>query len=111
MGHNVIINDNDIIIVTSELMIPTMIPFPTIICIPVLVPFIPTWSLCDTYAHTHAHTYTHMHTHMHTRTHTHTHTRVLSDLYLSGCYLLSLVAVGHSPLPDVRGIYTNHMSH
>ena len=47
VGHNDII----VIIVTSELMIPTMIPFPTIIYIPVLVPFIPTWSLCDTLSH------------------------------------------------------------
>ena len=48
MGYNDVI----IITVTSELMIPTMIPFPTIICVPVLIPFIPTWSLhdiCTTY--------------------------------------------------------------
>ena len=43
-----VIKDYDVIIVTSELMIPSMIPFPTIIYEPVLVPFILTWSLHDT---------------------------------------------------------------
>ena len=43
MGHNDVIWDYDIIIVTSELMIP----FPTIIYEPILIPSILTWSLCD----------------------------------------------------------------
>ena len=32
----------------SELVIPRMIPFPTKIHEPILMPFILTWSLCDT---------------------------------------------------------------
>ena len=48
VGHEDIIKDYDVIIVTSELVIPGMIPFPTIIFYePILVPFILTWSLCD----------------------------------------------------------------
>ena len=47
MGHNDVIWDYDIIIVMSELVIPVMIPFPTIIYEPILVPSILTWSLCD----------------------------------------------------------------
>ena len=49
VGHDDIIKDYDVIIVTSELVIPRMIPFPTIIYKPVLVPSILTWSLCDAY--------------------------------------------------------------
>ena len=40
--------DYDVIIVMSELMIPRMIPFPTIIYEPILIPFILIWSLHDT---------------------------------------------------------------
>ena len=35
-------------IMTSELVIPSWIPFHTIIYEPILIPFILTWSLCDT---------------------------------------------------------------
>ena len=48
VGHDDVIKDYDVIIVTSELMIPRMIPFPAIIYEPVLIPFILTWSLHDT---------------------------------------------------------------
>ena len=48
VGCDDIINDYDIINVTSELMIPSWIPFPTIIYKPILRPFILTWSLHDT---------------------------------------------------------------
>ena len=47
MDYNDVIRDYDIIIMMLELVIPTMIPFPTTIYKPVLVPFIPTWSLRD----------------------------------------------------------------
>ena len=47
VGHDDVIKDYDVIIVMSELVIPRMIPFPTIIYEPVLVPFILTWSLRD----------------------------------------------------------------
>ena len=40
-----LIKDYDIIIVISELMIPSWIPFPTIIYEPILIPFMLTWSL------------------------------------------------------------------
>ena len=56
VGHDDVIKDYDVIIVTSELVIPSWIPFPTIIYEPILVPFILTWSLRDTDTHTHTQT-------------------------------------------------------
>ena len=47
MSHNDVIWDYDIIIMMSELMIPVMIAFPTIIYELVLIPSILTWSLRD----------------------------------------------------------------
>ena len=47
VGHNDVIWDYDIIIMTSELMMPIMIPFPAIIYEPILIPSILTWSLHD----------------------------------------------------------------
>ena len=45
VGCDDVIKDYDVIIVMSELVIPRMIPFPTIIYKFILIPFILTWSL------------------------------------------------------------------
>ena len=62
VGCDDVIKDYDVIIVMSELVIPSWIPFPTIIYepVPILILSILTWSLRDTRTHTHTHTHTDM---------------------------------------------------